>query len=168
MSILWLRVIRMSISDRELFIDMISLDMRVYDVIPGMDFLAKYGASIVCHRNRVVFQPDGKKAFEFLGEPKKKDKVLLSILEARNLIHGGYNIYMVHVVDIRRENQVQLPDVSIVGDFMDVFPKDLPGLPLDREIVFKIELTLDMGLISKAPYRMVSSELKELHKQLQE
>ena len=48
-SILWLRVVRMSIFDKELFIDMISLDMRVYNVKYGMDFLAEYGASIVCH-----------------------------------------------------------------------------------------------------------------------
>ena len=92
----------------------------------------------------MVFQPDGKKAFEFLGEPKKKDKVLLSTLEARKLIHGRYDIYMVHVVDTRRENQVQLPDVTIVRDLMDVFPKDLLGIPPDREIVFEIELTPGM------------------------
>ena len=44
----WLRVVPMSISGRELHIDMISLDIKDYDVILGMDFLAKYGASIDC------------------------------------------------------------------------------------------------------------------------
>ena len=113
----------MSISDKELFIDMISLDMRVYDVISGMDFLAKYGASIDCRRHKVIFQPSGEKAFEFLGEPKKKDKVLLSVLEARKLIHDGCGVYMVHIGDTRRENQVQLLDVPIIKDFMDVFQR---------------------------------------------
>ena len=75
---------------------------------------------------------------------------------------------MVHVVDTRRKNQVQLPDVLIVGDFMDVFQEDLSGLPPNSEIMFEIELTPSMGPISKAPYRMASAELKELHKQLQE
>ena len=69
-----------------------------------MDFLPKYGASIDCRWHWVIFQPNGEKAFEFLGEPKKKDKVLLSVLEARKLIHGGCSVYMVHVVDTKREN----------------------------------------------------------------
>ena len=54
----------------------------------------------------MVFQPNGEKAFKFLSESKKKDKVLLSVLEAKKLIHGGYDVYMVHVVDTKRENQV--------------------------------------------------------------
>ena len=116
----------------------------------------------------MIFQSDGEKAFQFLGEPKKKDKVLLLVLEATKLIHGGYDVYMVHVVDTRKENQVQIPDVPIVGDFMDLFPEDLSRLPHDREIVFEIELTPSMGPISEAPYRMASTNLKELHKQLQE
>ena len=140
----------MSIFGRELFIDIISLDMKDYDVILGMDFLAKYGASIDCRCRRVIFQPDGEEAFEFLGEPKKNDKVLLSALEVRKLIHDGCEAYLAHVVDKRSENQVQLPDVPIVRDFKDVFPKNLQGLPSDREI----ELAPGVGPISKAPYKM--------------
>ena len=45
----------MSISGRELHLDMISLDIKDYDVILGIDFLTMYGASIDCHRRRVVF-----------------------------------------------------------------------------------------------------------------
>ena len=64
-------------SGRELFIGMISLDIKDYDVILGMDFLDKHGASNDCRHRRVVFQPNHEEEFEFLGEPNKKDKVLL-------------------------------------------------------------------------------------------
>ena len=84
------------------------------------------------------------------------------------MIHSGCSVYMVHVVDTRRKNQVQLPDVPIVRDFMDMFPKDLPGLSPNREIIFEIELTPCIGPISKAPYKMASAEYKKLDKQLQE
>ena len=60
-----LQAVPMSISGKVLFIDMTSLDMKDYNVILSMDFLAKYGASIDCCRRRVIFQPDGKEAFEF-------------------------------------------------------------------------------------------------------
>ena len=52
--------------------------------------------------------------------------------------------------------------------FPDVFPEDLPGLPLDRDIEFKIDLISGTTRISRRPYRMPPNELAELKKQLQE
>ena len=49
-----------------------------------------------------------------------------------------------------------------------MFPKDLPGLPPDREIEFAIELIPGAAPVSKAQYRLASVELKELATQLQE
>ena len=49
-----------------------------------------------------------------------------------------------------------------------MFPEDLPGLPLNREIEFVIDLVPGTTPISKAPYRMAPTELKELKVQLQE
>jgi hypothetical protein len=48
-----------------------------------------------------------------------------------------------------------------------VFPDDLPGMPPEREIEFKIELQPGTALIAKAPYKMSPVELKELKIQLQ-
>ena len=48
-----------------------------------------------------------------------------------------------------------------------MFPEDLPGLPLNREIEFVIDLVPGTTPISKAPYRMAPTELKELKVQLQ-
>ena len=47
-------------------------------------------------------------------------------------------------------------------EFPDVFPEDLSGLPPDREIEFSIDLLPSSNLISKAPYRMAPTELREL------
>jgi hypothetical protein len=48
-----------------------------------------------------------------------------------------------------------------------VFPDDLPRMPPERPIKFKIELQLGTALIAKAPYKMSLVELKELEIQLQ-
>ena len=61
-----------------------------------------------------------------------------------------------------------LDDIPVVREFPDVFPEDLPGLPPDREVEFAIELAPGTSHISKAPYRMAPTELKELKKQLEE
>ena len=44
----------------------------------------------------------------------------------------------------------------------------MPGLPSDREIEFEIELLPRIAPISKVPYRMAPTKLKELKQQLQE
>ena len=62
----------------------------------------------------------------------------------------------------RRQEGTRLEDISIVKEFLDVFPDYLSGLPLDRAIEFVIELVLGTEPISIPPYRMAPIELKEL------
>jgi hypothetical protein len=52
--------------------------------------------------------------------------------------------------------------------FLDELPDELPGLSLDRDIEFGIELVLGTAPISRRPYRMPLDELVELKKQLEE
>ena len=63
---------------------------------------------------------------------------------------------------------MKLDDIPVVKEFLDVFPEDLPWIPLDREIEFSIDLLPRTSPILKAPYRMAPTELKELKEQLQE
>jgi hypothetical protein len=48
-----------------------------------------------------------------------------------------------------------------------VFADDLPGMPPERTIEFKIELQPGTAPIAKAPYKMSPMEMKELKIQLQ-
>jgi hypothetical protein len=56
----------------------------------------------------------------------------------------------------------------VVYEFPDVFPDELPGLPSDRDVEFKIELVSGTAPISRRPYRMPPNELVKLKIQLQE
>jgi hypothetical protein len=49
-----------------------------------------------------------------------------------------------------------------------VFPTDLPGIPPERVIEFKIELQPDTAPIANSLYRMMLVELAELKVQLKE
>ncbi|GJW13810.1 putative reverse transcriptase domain-containing protein [Tanacetum coccineum] len=55
-----------------------------------------------------------------------------------------------------------------MSDFDIILVVKLPGLPVEREVEFTIELIHDAQPISKAPYRMAPVKLKELKYQLQE
>ncbi|KAL5537339.1 hypothetical protein UlMin_046267 [Ulmus minor] len=134
----WLRAIPVLISDRELYVDLIMLDLHDYDVILGMDFLSKYNATIECRHRRVVFRPTEGDEFSYVGEGGRSHKVIISSMRARKLLSS------------------------------DVFPEELPGIPPEREISFEIELLPGSAPVSKAPYRMAPAELKELQIQLQE
>jgi hypothetical protein len=51
---------------------------------------------------------------------------------------------------------------------LDVFPDDLPGMPPERAIEFKIEFQPSTAPIAKDPYKMPPLELTELKIQLQD
>jgi hypothetical protein len=63
--------------------------------------------------------------------------------------------------------ELKLEDILVVREFLDIFPDDLPGMPPERAIVFKIELQPGTAPIAKAPYKMSPVEMKELKIQLQ-
>jgi hypothetical protein len=63
---------------------------------------------------------------------------------------------------------IALEDIRVVQDYPDVFLKELPGMPPDRDIEFLIELLPGTPPISKRPYRMPVNELVELKKQIAE
>jgi hypothetical protein len=50
----------------------------------------------------------------------------------------------------------------VVNEFSDVFPKELSGMPPDRDSEFVIELKPGTTHIYKTPYRMATPELAEL------
>ena len=49
-----------------------------------------------------------------------------------------------------------------------MFPEELLGVPLEREVDLSIEILSGTTPTSRAPYRMAPTELKELKIQLQE
>nr|GFB01019.1 putative reverse transcriptase domain-containing protein [Tanacetum cinerariifolium] len=67
-----------------------------------------------------------------------------------------------------KSEKKRLKNVPIVRDFPKVFPEDLPGLPLNRQVVFQIDLIPGAALVAWAPYRLAPPEMKELSVQLKE
>ncbi|GJR29939.1 reverse transcriptase domain-containing protein [Tanacetum coccineum] len=67
-----------------------------------------------------------------------------------------------------QKNTPKLDSILIVREFPDVFPEELPGIPPDREVEFRIDLIPGSNHVAKTPYRLAPSEIQELMKQLQE
>ena len=91
---------------------------------------------------------------------------MISTLRASSLLRKGCQGFLAYVMN--GKNDLKLEDIPIIRDHLDVFPKDLPGLALEREMEFTIALAPRTTPISKTPYRKIPIELKELKIQLQE
>jgi hypothetical protein len=61
-----------------------------------------------------------------------------------------------------------LEDISVVSEFSDVFPEDLPDMPPDQDVEFIIELQPGTTPIFRLSYKMTPKKLAELKVQLNE
>ena len=52
--------------------------------------------------------------------------------------------------------------IQLVREFLDVFPEELPSIPLKRKVDLSIEIVPGTAPMSRAPYKMALVELKEL------
>ncbi|KAL4362924.1 hypothetical protein GQ457_04G022200 [Hibiscus cannabinus] len=86
------------------------------------------------------------------------------LILANRMIRKGYEVFLATILNTKGSLS-QIEEIRTVREFPDVFPKELPGLPPDRDVEFDIETYPDSAPVSMAPYRMA---LKELKVQLQE
>ena len=138
--------VRIEIEGRVVMADVVVLPGLGIDVILGMKWMSGHGV-LIDTSTRVVM----------LRDPISNEAFLVPLPRELELHNTA--------------NAIQTPrieDVPVVCEFPDVFPDDLPGLPPDRDIEFKIELVSGTAPISRRPYRMPPNELAELKVQLQD
>ncbi|XP_073016620.1 uncharacterized protein [Primulina eburnea] len=116
----------------------------------------------------VKFLADDYEKDLFVGVTSSLSIPIISCLQATKLLRKGCVGYLASVLDTRKESRIQLQDIDVVQDYPDVFEEDVPGLPPDREVEFVIDLIPGTAPISKVPYRLAPTEMKELKNQLQE
>ncbi|XP_028086813.1 uncharacterized protein LOC114287614 [Camellia sinensis] len=137
-------------------------DIAYFDVILGMDWLAKYYATIDCSTKQVVFHLSGGPEFIFNGNSVISPPYLISSMKANKLINKGCKGFLCLVLIVPTTTKPDVSSMLVVKEFPDVFPDDLPGNLIDREIEFTIEIVPSTQPLSKTPYRMSTTELKEL------
>jgi hypothetical protein len=91
----------------------------------------------------------------------------ISFLQLRKSMHKGCKLYAILVLN--EKGMVEgLENLPVVREFADVFPEDLPGFLLKRELEFTIDLKPGNKLIARMSYRMSTPELQELKMKLKE
>ncbi|GJU10863.1 putative reverse transcriptase domain-containing protein [Tanacetum coccineum] len=155
-------------------IDLMPIDLGSFNVIIGMDWLAKNHAVIVCDE-KIVRIPYGNEILIVQGDKGTKEKKsklsIISCEKAQKYMEKGCQLFLAQVAvkeNKDKSNEKRLEDVPTVRDFPKVFPEDLPGLPPTRQVEFQIDLVPGAAPVARAPYRLAPSEMEELSTQLQE
>ncbi|GJW90218.1 putative reverse transcriptase domain-containing protein [Tanacetum coccineum] len=123
-------------------IDLISIELGSFDIIIGMDWLAKYHAMIVCDE-KIVHIPYGDETLIIRGDDydggSKSKLNIISCTKTQKYMQKGCQVYLAQVTSKKtkdKSEEKRLEDVPIVREFQEVFPKDLPRLPPTRQVKF--------------------------------
>jgi hypothetical protein len=137
--------VSLKVTGADFWARLIVLESKDLDVILGMDWLGMHDATIQCaKRTGLLTGPKGEK-IELVADPPSDAGGSVQQLEGQSL-----------------------EDIRVVCKYPDVFPEELPGMPPDRDVEFVIDLLPGTAPISKRPYRMSSTQLIELRKQVKE
>ncbi|GJR95557.1 putative reverse transcriptase domain-containing protein [Tanacetum coccineum] len=155
-------------------IDLMPVELGSFDVIIGMDWLAKYHAVIVC-AEKIVRIPFGDEILIVRGDgSSNKHGTRLNIIsctKAQEYLTKGCHVFLANITTTKDEDkskEKRLEDVPVVQEFPEVFPEDLPGIPPTRQVEFRIDLVPGATPVARALYRLALSKMKELAEQLQE
>ncbi|XP_024965993.1 uncharacterized protein LOC112506204 [Cynara cardunculus var. scolymus] len=155
------------IEGQDFEVHLLPMGIREFDVVVGMDWLSKHQAHIICFKKLIrVRNKDGSEITVYGSRPGNHVN-LISVIKARRCIRKGCETYLAYAIDAKIEKGA-IEEVPVVREFPDVFPDDLPGVPPERQVEFRIELTPGATLIAKSPYRLAPSEMQELMTQIQE
>jgi hypothetical protein len=133
--------VRILLSGVVFLADIAILPSHGIDVILGMDWLTKHNGVISCADKTNLLNDHQGKSVSCKAQPPAQDPMVFNL--------GAESI-------------------SIVEEFMDVFPEELSGMPPERDVEFYIDLIPGTAPIAKRPYHMAPTELAELKLQIAE
>nr|GEX05822.1 putative reverse transcriptase domain-containing protein [Tanacetum cinerariifolium] len=144
-------------------INLMPIELGTFNVIISMDWLVKHDAVIICGE-RVVYIPYENKMLIVESDKGMSRLKVISCIKASKYVERGCHLFLAHVTEDKSKEK-RMKDVPVIRE---VFPKELPGLPPPRQVEFHIDLVSGAAPVACAPYRLASSEMKELSVQLQE
>ncbi|XP_028093216.1 uncharacterized protein LOC114293365 [Camellia sinensis] len=138
----------LQLGDIRVYANLLPFNMTYFDIILGMDWLSEYGATIDCLTKQINFHPPGQSESTFQGQGVAFPPYLVSAAKACKLIQKGCQGYLCSIL----EGQLMggsTDMIPVVCEFLNVFPEELPGELVDREIEFTIEVIPGTQPISK-------------------
>ena len=138
------------IQAREFIADLITLPFREFDFILGMDWLSKHRAIVDCSQKTVVLRCSDQSEVIVQGIKSGSMSNVISAMQARRLMRKGCETFLALILDSKR-GQVDVEKIPIVREFPNVFPEELPSIPLERKVDLSIEIVPGTTPVPRAP-----------------
>ncbi|GJT47985.1 putative reverse transcriptase domain-containing protein [Tanacetum coccineum] len=117
-------------------INLMPVPLGSFDVIIGMDWLTKYHGVIICDE-KIVRVPFGREMLIFQGNRNNQREEsrlnIISCTKAQEYLSKVCDVFLAHITMKEakdKSEEKRLEDVPIFRDFHEVFPEDLPDIPL--------------------------------------
>ncbi|XP_016164443.1 uncharacterized protein LOC107606958 [Arachis ipaensis] len=148
------RQVSFKLVDREFIHDLIYLPMVGLELILGFDWLSNNWVLLDFFERSIWFMQEGEGGVVIV-EGYYLNSVLVNYSGEEC---QGYILLAANKLG----DEQRLDQISVVKDFSEVFPEDIPEFLPQSEIEFAIDLVRRAGPVSIAPYRMAPIELAEL------
>ncbi|XP_076942468.1 uncharacterized protein LOC143612346 [Bidens hawaiensis] len=132
-----------------------------FDTVLGMDWLSDNLAHILRDKKAIEIRTNGN-IIQIVGDKGAGHVSLKSMIKANKCLCKGYLAFMVCVTEEPKEKKLE--NVPIISKFPDVFLEELPGIPPERDVEFRVDLMPGTAPIAKSLYRLAPTEMKELKK----
>ena len=142
-----------------------SVTISSFDVIIGMDCLSSHHADILSYKKAICLNLPTNETLIIYGDKPHVNLHIISCIKAQKYMRKEYHAFLAHVVDEKKRwktSKIFLKSVTSPN----AFPEDLPGIPSERQVKFRIDLIPGATPIAKSPYRLEPVEIQELSNQL--
>ena len=110
------------LGERKLLADLMSLAIKGYDVILGMDGLARYHTQLDCKVKLVELRIMGEATLKLDVRGRLVSSTLISGIRVKKLLSSGIKGYLTFLINTFGD-KVKLENVPVVKEFFDVFPE---------------------------------------------
>jgi hypothetical protein len=129
-----------------------------YDVMIGMDYLKSHDGILECKMKHMSLVDDEGQRHVIVGRNQGVSLRSISSFQLQNSMHKGCKLYVILAL-IEKRVAEGLQNLSMVRYFLDIFPEELPGMLLERELEFIVDLKLGTEPIARTSYWMSTLEL---------
>jgi hypothetical protein len=133
----------------------------------GMDWLESHEVILNYKTKWLRLVDDEGQRHVIVGRNQGVSLRFISSLQLRKSVRKGCKLYVILALN-KKGVAEGLEHLPVMKEFADVFPEELSGMPLERELEFTIDLKPGTELIARTPYRMSTPKLQELKMQLKE
>jgi hypothetical protein len=114
--------------------DLNVLPLDSYDVLLGMDWLAANKSKLKFYEKTLECEYEEGNTRMLQGIQKPVSMRQISTLHIKKFSRIGCPMYAIKIINPVESGEMKVEDHPVLWDFKDVFPKEVPRLPLKRNL----------------------------------